>query len=78
MKTTAAVLVESAQPLVLADLEIPVLKQGQVLVEIACSGVCQTQLLECRGYRGKDPYLPHCLGHEASGTVLEIGPGVTH
>jgi S-(hydroxymethyl)glutathione dehydrogenase/alcohol dehydrogenase len=77
LKTTAAVLVETAKPLVLADLEIPALKPGQVLVEISYSGVCQTQLLECRGYRGKDPYLPHCLGHEASGLVLEIGSEVT-
>ena len=28
------------------------------------------------GKRGKDPYLPHLLGHEGSGTVQEIGPGV--
>lgn len=77
MKTTAAVLVETRQPLVLADLEIPALKPGQVLVEIAYSGVCHTQLLECRGHRGKDPYLPHCLGHEGSGRVLDVGPDVT-
>lgn len=77
MKTTAAVLVETGQPLVLAELEIPVLKPGQVLVEIAYSGVCHTQLLESRGYRGHDAYLPHCLGHEGSGTVREVGAGVT-
>lgn len=77
MRTVAAVLVELGQPLVLADLEIPGLKPGQVLVEVAYSGVCHTQVLECRGYRGADPYLPHCLGHEASGIVQEIGAGVT-
>ena len=77
MKTTAAVLVETRQPLVLAELEIPPLKPGQVLVEIAYSGVCHTQLLECRGHRGNDPYLPHCLGHEGSGRVLDVGPDVT-
>lgn len=76
MKTLAAVLVELGRPLVLAELEIPVLKPGQVLVDIAFSGVCHTQLLECRGDRGADPYLPHCLGHEASGIVRELGPGV--
>lgn len=77
MKTLAAVLVETGKPLVLADLEIPVLKAGQVLVEISYSGVCHTQLLECRGYRGEDKYLPHCLGHEGSGIVREVGPGIT-
>lgn len=76
MKTVAAVLVETGKPLVLAELDIPVLQPGQVLVEIACSGVCHTQVLECRGYRGEDRYLPHCLGHEGSGTVCDVGPGV--
>ena len=73
MKTTAAVLVELDKPLELADLEIPALKPGQVLVEIAFSGVCHTQLLEARGLRGADPFVPHCLGHEAGGTVVDVG-----
>ena len=77
MRTIAAVLVETGKPLVLVELEIPELKPGQVLVEIVFSGVCHTQVLECRGYRGKDPYLPHCLGHEGSGIVRDVGPGVT-
>ncbi len=77
MKTIAAILVETGKPLVLAELEIPELKPGQVLVEIVFSGVCHTQVLECRGYRGEDPYLPHCLGHEGSGIVCDAGPGVT-
>lgn len=76
MKTLAAVLVETGRPLELAELEIPALRPGQVLVEIAYSGVCHTQLLEARGYRGQDPFLPHCLGHEGSGVVREVGAGV--
>lgn len=77
MKTTAAILVETGRPLELAQLDIPALKPGQVLVEIAFSGICHTQLLEVRGHRGPDAFLPHCLGHEATGTVRELGPGVT-
>ncbi|MBI4125631.1 MAG: zinc-binding dehydrogenase [Deltaproteobacteria bacterium] len=77
MKTKAAVLIQTREPLAVVDLGIPPLKEGQVLVEVAYSGVCHTQLLECRGYRGEDKFLPHCLGHEASGVVREIGPGVT-
>ncbi len=73
MKTTAAVLVDVGRPLELAELTVPALRAGQVLVEVAASGVCHTQLLEARGYRGHDPYLPHLLGHEGSGTVLETG-----
>jgi S-(hydroxymethyl)glutathione dehydrogenase/alcohol dehydrogenase len=77
MKTEAAILVKLAQPLELVELEIPPLKPGQVLVEIAFSGVCHTQLLEARGHRGADPFLPHCLGHEGSGVVRAVGPGVS-
>lgn len=77
MKTTAAILVELKKPLVLTEIEIPPLKPGQTLVEIEFSGVCHTQILECRGYRGEDRFLPHCLGHEGSGTVVDAGPGVT-
>lgn len=77
MKTLAAILVELGRPLELVDLTIPTLKPGQVLVEISYSGVCHTQLLEARGYRGPDRFLPHCLGHEGTGIVREIGSDVT-
>ena len=77
MNTLAAVLEHTSKPLTLADIEIPALKPGQVLVEIAFSGMCHTQVLECRGDRGPDAFLPHCLGHEGSGIVREVGAGVT-
>jgi S-(hydroxymethyl)glutathione dehydrogenase/alcohol dehydrogenase len=77
MKTTAAILVETGRPLVVADLSIPKLLPGQALIEIYYSGVCHTQMLECKGYRGEDRFLPHCLGHEGSGVVREVGPAVT-
>ncbi|WP_316224849.1 MULTISPECIES: zinc-binding dehydrogenase [unclassified Bradyrhizobium] len=77
MKTQAALLVQTGQPLVLADIETPALKPGQVLVEIAYSGACGTQVMEWRGEKGEDKWVPHCLGHEGTGTVLEIGSAVT-
>ena len=77
MKTAAAILVETGRPLVIDDIQIPSLAPGQALIEIQFSGVCHTQLLECRGYRGPDAFLPHCLGHEGSGIVREIGAGVS-
>lgn len=76
MDTLAAILVETNQPLALERIEIPPLKAGQVLVQIHYSGVCHTQLLEARGHRGKDEFLPHCLGHEGSGIVVAVGAGV--
>lgn len=77
MKTQAALLVETGRPLVVADIEIPSLKPGQALIEINYSGACGTQVMEWRGDKGEDKWLPHCLGHEGSGVVLETGPGVS-
>src|SRR6185437_1820887 len=77
MKTTAALLVQTGAPLVLAEIEIPALKPGQVLVEVAYSGACGTQVMEWRGDKGEDKWVPHCLGHEGAGTVLEAGSAVT-
>jgi S-(hydroxymethyl)glutathione dehydrogenase/alcohol dehydrogenase len=77
MKTRAAILVEPGRSLEIVDLELPALRPGQLLVEIAFSGVCHTQLLEARGHRGPDKFLPHCLGHEGSGVVREVGSRVS-
>ena len=60
-----------------SDILIPPLAKGQVLVKVAFSGICHSQLMEVRGKRGEDPYLPHLLGHEGSGTVVEVGPNVS-
>ena len=76
MKTKAAILFSINQPLRIIDLDIPKLKPGQVLVDIAYSGVCRSQLNEIKGLKGKDNYLPHTLGHEGSGIVLDVGQGV--
>jgi S-(hydroxymethyl)glutathione dehydrogenase / alcohol dehydrogenase len=76
MKTAAAILVETGKPLVIDDIGIPKLLPGQALIEIHFSGVCHTQMLESKGHRGEDRFVPHCLGHEGSGVVREIGPGV--
>lgn len=76
MYTRAAILVETKKPLVVDKIKIPDLKPGQVLVKIKYSGVCHTQLLEAGGHRGEDPFLPHCLGHEGSGIVADIGKDV--
>ena len=77
MKTEAALLVQTGKSLVLAEIDIPALKPGQVLVEVAYSGACGTQVMEWRGDKGEDKWVPHCLGHEGTGTVLEVGGAVT-
>ena len=73
MKALAAILVELEKPLVLEEIQIPKLTFGQVLVLVICSSICGSQLGEIDGVKGEDPYLPHLLGHEGSGNVLEIG-----
>jgi len=77
MKGKAAILVESGKPLVLEEIEIPSLSFGQVLVKVLCSGVCGAQINEIDAAKGPDGFLPHLLGHEATGIVLECGEGVT-
>lgn len=73
----AAVLRQLKKPLTIeTNIKIPLLKRGQLLVEIAYSGVCQSQIQEADGGRGEDKYLPHFLGHEGAGKVVEVGPGV--
>ncbi len=76
--TPAAILVEQKRDLVLANCYLPdALEYGQVLVELAYSGICGSQIGEIEGAKGKDKWLPHMLGHEGSGKVLSTGPGVT-
>jgi S-(hydroxymethyl)glutathione dehydrogenase/alcohol dehydrogenase len=77
MKTIAAVLVEQRKPLEIAEIEVPALRFGQVLVHIKATRICGSQLGEIDGVKGPDRYLPHLLGHEAGGFVLEVGPEVT-
>lgn len=75
MKTKAAVLRKVDTPLSIEELEIPELKRGQVLVKILASGLCHSQLNEIRGRKGREN-IPHLLGHEAAGIVVDVGGGV--
>ena len=65
-------------PLEICGLEpVRPLEFGQVLVKVLVSGICGSQLLEIAGLKpGPQPPLPHPMGHEGCGIVLEIGPGV--
>jgi Zn-dependent alcohol dehydrogenase len=75
----AAILVEQKKPLIIDVIELPTsLDVGQVLVKVHYSGICGSQLGEIDGAKGPDKFLPHLLGHEASGKVVAIGPGVRH
>lgn len=59
------------------DFEIPKnLRDDQVLVKVNYTGICGSQIMEYLGHRGKDNYLPHAFGHEATGRVISIGKKV--
>ena len=74
----AAILVKSKTPLIVEEVIPPdELLPGQVFVEIEYSGICGAQINEIDAVKGIDQYLPHLLGHEGVGVVLESGPGVT-
>ncbi len=75
---SAAVLVKTGQELQLVhDIVFPKPAAGQLLVKIKYSGICHSQIMEADGARGEDRYLPHMLGHEAVGKIIDVGSDVT-
>ena len=74
----AAVLDKIGNPLLLADLQVPTLLPGQVAVDVRAAGLCGAQIREITGAKGEDRHLPHLLGHEGGGIVIDVGPGVRY
>lgn len=78
-KTMQAAVVEKfGEPLVVREVPVPSPGPGQALVEIFASGVCHTDLHAAEGDWPVKPTLPFTPGHEGAGTVVALGPGVTH
>ncbi|KAF0146409.1 MAG: S-(hydroxymethyl)glutathione dehydrogenase / alcohol dehydrogenase [Nitrospirae bacterium] len=73
----AAFLEKLNLPLIIDQLSIPKLDVGQVLVKVMCSSICGKQIGEIDGKFGEDRFLPHLMGHEGGGVVIETGPGIT-
>ncbi|MCO5176536.1 MAG: Zn-dependent alcohol dehydrogenase [Thermomicrobiales bacterium] len=71
----AGVLYEPNQPIRVEQVDLDDPRDSEVLVRIAASGVCRSDLHAING-EWRMP-LPMVLGHEASGTVEAVGPGVT-
>lgn len=72
MKT--AVAYEVGAPLVLEDLATPDVGPGDVLVRLAASGICHTDLTVIDGLSALS--LPRVLGHEGCGIVEAVGADV--
>jgi len=73
-----AVLIERPHEVAWVELETPTVGPGEVLVRSHAAGVCRTDLEILHGALAGDlvrfPLVP---GHEWSGTVAELGDGVT-
>ena len=74
----AAVVRGFKQPLVIEEVPVPVAGAGQILVKIAASGVCHTDLHAADGDWPVKPRPPFIPGHEGVGHVAAVGAGVTH
>jgi propanol-preferring alcohol dehydrogenase len=66
---------ENKSPLELAEIPDPVPGSRDLLIEVATSGVCHTELDEIEG-RTPPPRLPVVLGHQIVGRVVGRGEGV--
>ena len=75
MEFKAALLTQTGGPLEIADVVLPELKPGDVLIRIMASGLCHTDLEAIQGRLGLP--LPLIPGHEGAGIVERVAPDVT-
>ena len=75
MKTKAAVLLDAGKPFEIMELDLDGPKEGEVLIKYTAAGLCHSDLHLTDG--DLPPRYPMVGGHEGSGIIEEIGPGVT-
>lgn len=73
----AALLTEPGKPVVVEDITLDAPGPNEVLIRVAASGVCHTDLT-IKNLNGAGMKFPIVLGHEGAGYVEEVGEGVTH
>jgi alcohol dehydrogenase, propanol-preferring len=74
----AAVVEKFGEPLQIREVPIPDPTSHEVLIEIAASGVCHTDLHAADGDWPIKPTLPFIPGHEGAGFVAKVGSHVKH
>jgi (R,R)-butanediol dehydrogenase/meso-butanediol dehydrogenase/diacetyl reductase len=76
MHPMKAAVLQQPRNFILADRPVPVAETGEVVVRIAATAVCHTDLAM---YVGQHPGVryPVVLGHEATGIIAAVGPDVT-
>ena len=72
----AAVVRTFHEPLTIEEMPVPAPQYGEVLVKIAATGVCHTDLHAVDGDWPVKPSLPFVPGHEGVGVVAAVGAGV--
>ena len=75
MKMQAAVCREYKKPITIEEVELAPPKENEVLVKTAYTGFCHSDWGAVAGWVGFP--IPMVIGHEASGVVVDTGPGVT-
>ncbi len=75
MKAKAAILFEVGKKLDLREVEVEPPRSGEVLIKMTAAGICHSDLHVMTGHLAAQ--LPAILGHEGSGIVAGVGPGVT-
>jgi propanol-preferring alcohol dehydrogenase len=73
----AAVVHSFGKPLVIQEMKVPTPGPGEALVKIVATGVCHTDLHAADGDWPVKPVPPFIPGHEGTGYVVALGPGVT-
>ncbi|MFQ5861040.1 MAG: alcohol dehydrogenase catalytic domain-containing protein [Dehalococcoidia bacterium] len=71
----AIILERFGEPLVAGEVPTPTIGPGEVLVRVQANGLCATDLKMMDGLVPTVP-LPHILGHEVAGEVVEVGAEV--
>lgn len=74
----AAVVRAFGQPLSIEEAPVPRPGRGEIVVKIAASGVCHTDLHAAHGDWPVKPNPPFIPGHEGVGHVAAVGEGVNH
>lgn len=74
----AAVVHAFGEPLRLEEVPVPAPGRREILVKIAASGVCHTDLHAAEGDWPVKPALPFIPGHEGVGHVAAVGADVSH
>jgi propanol-preferring alcohol dehydrogenase len=72
----AAVVRELGMPLAIEEVPIPEPEENQILVRIAATGICHTDLHAAKGDWPVKPNPPFIPGHEGVGTVTACGRAV--